>query len=59
MLGKSYEQIGDLVKARWAYEELTLLYPNNSHSRFVKSRLDVIKRTLPQPRENKYKKTTA
>ncbi|MGD1046048.1 MAG: tetratricopeptide repeat protein [Bacteroidota bacterium] len=57
MLGKSYEQIDDLVKARWAYEELSLLYPKNVHARFVKSRLDVIKRTLPLPLESKHKKT--
>jgi TolA-binding protein len=59
MLGKSYEQIDDLAKARWAYEELSLLYPNNAHARFVKSRLDVIKRTLPLPQESKHKKTNA
>ncbi|MGD0037172.1 MAG: tetratricopeptide repeat protein [Bacteroidota bacterium] len=58
MLGKSYEQINDLVKARWAYEELSLLYPNNVHARFVESRLNVIKRTLPLPQESKHKKTT-
>jgi len=43
MLGKSYEQVGDLAKARWAYEELSLLYPNHGHKRFVKSRLNAIK----------------
>jgi TolA-binding protein len=58
MLGKSYEQIKDLVKARWAYEELSLLYPSNTHARFVKSRLDMIKRILPLSHESKHKKTT-
>jgi TolA-binding protein len=33
MRGKSYEQIGDLIKARWAYEELNTHYPDNDHAR--------------------------
>ena len=59
MLGKSYEQIGDLAKARWAYEELSLLYPNNSHARFVKSRLNAIQHALPLPVKGNQKKTSA
>jgi TolA-binding protein len=59
MLGKSYEQVGDLAKARWAYEELSLFYPNNSHARYVKSRLNAINRALPLPVKGSQKKTSA
>jgi TolA-binding protein len=59
LLGKSYEQIGDFVKARWAYEELSLLYPDNEHARVVKSRLNMLKQTHPSPKNIKQKKTTA
>jgi TolA-binding protein len=59
MLGKSYEQVGDLAKARWAYEELSLVYPNNSHARYVKSRLNAIKHALPLPVNGNRKKTSA
>jgi len=59
MLGKSYEHIGDLAKARWAYEEVSLLYPDNAHKRFVKSRLNAIKQALPLPVTSKQKKTAA
>jgi|GEM_PF-1374862 len=59
MMGQSYEQIGDLVKARWAYEELNTHYPNNDHARVVRSRLNALKQDLPAPKNIKHKKTTA
>jgi TolA-binding protein len=59
MLGKSYEKVGDLVKARWAYEELNTLFPNNEHARVVKSKLNAIKHALPAPHKTKHQKTTA
>jgi TolA-binding protein len=59
MLGKSYEQIGDLAKARWAYEELSLLYPDYEHTKFVRSRLNVIKQTLLPTANGKQKKISA
>ncbi len=59
MSGKSYEQVGDLVKARWAYEELNAHYPNNEHARVAKSRLDVLKHDLPATRKLRHQKTTA
>jgi TolA-binding protein len=58
MLGKSYEQVGDITKARWAYEELSLLYPNYKHMKFVKSRLNAIKYALPSATGGKQKKTS-
>lgn len=58
MMGKSYELIGDLVKARWAYEELSLLYPDNQHARVVKSRLNALKQDIPTPKNIKLNKTT-
>jgi TolA-binding protein len=58
MMGQSYEQIGDLMKARWAYEELNTQYPDNEHARVVKSRLNALKQDLPTPKNIKHKKTT-
>ncbi len=48
MLGKSYEQVGDFVKARWAFEELSLLYPKNHHARAVKVKLRAIYKLIPE-----------
>ena len=59
IMGKSYELIGDLMKARWAYEELNTQYPDNDHARVVKSRLNALKQDLPIPKNTKHKKTTA
>ncbi len=59
MLGKSYEQLGDPVKARWAYGELNSQYPNNVHSRTAYARVEALKRFLPLPRYSKQKKSTA
>ncbi|MGA3286927.1 MAG: hypothetical protein ABSD46_05855 [Bacteroidota bacterium] len=56
MMGKSYELIGDLIKARWAYEELNTHYPDNDHARVVKSRLNALKQNLPTPKNIKHKK---
>jgi TolA-binding protein len=58
MLGRSYEQVGDLAKARWAYEELSLLYPNYEHIKLVKSKLHDLTRELPSPMSSKTKKTS-
>ncbi len=58
MMGKSYELIGDLMKARWAYEELNTHYPDNDHARVVTSRLNALKQDLPTPKNIKHKKTT-
>jgi TolA-binding protein len=58
MLGKAYEKIGDLVKARWAYEELNLLYPNNVHARVAKSKLNSLQRNIPDPQPKTNKKST-
>jgi TolA-binding protein len=57
MMGKSYELIRDPVKARWAYEELSLLYPDNPHGRIVKSRLNALKQDIPAPKKTKLKTT--
>jgi TolA-binding protein len=59
MMGKSYELIGDFMKARWAYEELNAHFPDNNHASVVKSRLNALKQDLPAPKKNKHKKTTA
>jgi Uncharacterized protein conserved in bacteria len=58
MMGKSYELIGDLMKARRAYEELNTQYPDNDHARVVKSRLNALKQDLPTPKNTKPKKTS-
>jgi TolA-binding protein len=58
MLGRSYEQMGDLNKARWAYEELIAHYPNNEHANFIKYRLDALRSKNPVPNSNKHKKAT-
>jgi TolA-binding protein len=58
MLGRSYEQIGDFTKARWAYEELNVHYPNNEHLDFVKNRLDALRSKIPAPNSSKHKKAT-
>jgi TolA-binding protein len=53
MLGKTYEQIGDVEKARIAYKELNVRYPNNGHAQIVKSRLVALKHTLRAQRKSK------
>jgi TolA-binding protein len=58
MLGKSYEKVGDKARARWAYEELSLLYPNNIHARYVKARLQSINRAISVPAPGKRKKSS-
>jgi TolA-binding protein len=58
MLAKSYENLGDVVKARWAYEELLLLYPGYKHAKAISGKLDVLKKSLPQPASGgKHKKS--
>jgi TolA-binding protein len=59
MLGRSYERIGDMIKARWAYEELNIHYPNNEHVDFVKKRLDALRNTISAPNSSKHKKASA
>ena len=59
MLGKSYEETGDKVKARWAYEELNLLYPDNAHARYVRSRLQILNRELKNPSPAKKQKKSS
>jgi TolA-binding protein len=56
MLGRSYEQIDDFMKARWAYEELNVHYPNNEHTNFVKYRLDALRSKILTPNSSKHKK---
>jgi TolA-binding protein len=46
MLGKAYEQIGDVEKARVAYKVLNVRYPNNGHTQIVKNHLDALKHKL-------------
>ena len=58
MLGRSYEQVGDLAKARWAYEELNLLYPNYEHRGMVKSKLHALKQEISSPISGKTKKAS-
>jgi TolA-binding protein len=58
MTGKSYELIGDMTKARWAYEELNTHYSDNNHAHVVKSRLNALKQDLPTPKNTKPKRTT-
>ena len=58
MLGKTYEQVGDLNKARWAYEELSLLYPKYKHARVVKSRLNAINHAIPLSMKGRQKNTS-
>lgn len=48
MLGRTYERIGDLVKAQWAYTELNRLYPENEHAYNVRTRLNIIEKKLPK-----------
>jgi TolA-binding protein len=59
MLGRTYEQVGDLIKAQWAYEELMVHYPQNVHARAVQSKLNALKRALTPQHGTKNKKTTA
>lgn len=58
MLGRSYELVGDLVKARWAYEELNVHFPLNGHASFVKRKLDYLKNFIKKPEQDKHKKST-
>jgi tol-pal system protein YbgF len=51
MLGKSYEQTGELEKARNAYKELNEQYPDNVHARSVKSRLKALNNLLEEKRK--------
>jgi TolA-binding protein len=58
MLGRSYEQQGDLIKSCWAYGEFIAQYPGNTHTRTVESRLEAMKRTQPTLPDKKSKRTT-
>ena len=59
MLGRSYEQVGDLIKAQWAYEELMVHFPDNSHGRAVRAKLNALKRSLTPQRAAKPFKSSA
>ncbi len=39
MLGRCYEQLGDMKKARWAYEQLVQRYPNSDRYQLANSKL--------------------
>ncbi|MGD1045958.1 MAG: tetratricopeptide repeat protein [Bacteroidota bacterium] len=51
MLGRSYEQTGEREKARNAYQTLNEQYPDNVHSRRVKSRLKALNNLLDEKRK--------
>ena len=44
MLGKTYEQTGEMEKALRAYKVLNEQYPKNIHARIAKDRLEVLNR---------------
>ena len=46
MLGRSYEQTNELVKARKAYQLLNSQYPDNVHARRVTSRLKALEKLI-------------
>lgn len=51
MLGRSYDQTGELEKAQTVYKELNEQYPNNVHYRRVLSRLDALQRLIDEKRK--------